>query len=58
MNRDDFVTHKLSLSNYICFVHKDTVMEKLRKKTKVMLAIEIVIYFAIAISLALIIILE
>jgi hypothetical protein len=31
-------------------------MEKLRKKTKVMLALEIFIYFAIAVSLALMII--
>ncbi len=39
------------------FVHHVTTMEKLKRKTRMMLAIEIAIYLVIAISVALLIIL-
>jgi hypothetical protein len=52
----DFNTMRALRAHYICF-SLPAQMEKLRKKSKFMLALEIVIYLAIAVSVALFIIL-
>ncbi len=57
MNRNDLNTFEPSVRSYICSLTLYAPMEKLKKKSKVMLAIEIAIYLAIAVSVALLIIL-
>lgn len=53
---NDLVTFERKVCTYICLNNKNG-MERLKKKSKLVFALEIVLYFMIAISLALVIIL-
>ena len=56
-NHYDLNTSLWPACTYLCSIMKEKVTEKLKKKGKVMFALEIALYFIIAISVALAIIL-